>query len=315
MEIVRHIEDVDLPIPHPILTMGNFDGVHLGHQTLFSRVVEEARLKGGRSIVLTFDPHPLKLLAPERVPRLILAPEDKIALIGSFGVDLLLIQKFDRAFANLEAEEFVRRYLVERIKVRKVWVGKDIRFGKGRKGHAEDLRRWGADAGFEVGIVEAIKVEGERVSSSRVRQLVESGEVDKASRLLGRYHFVSGKVTAGHRRGRELGFPTANIVVATEVVPSDGIYATLLEMGGRRWPSVTNIGLNPTFGEGPRTIESYVFDFAGDIYGQSVRLFFVERIRAERKFPSPQRLIEQMKEDVLSAQKILGGIDPKSPPC
>jgi riboflavin kinase/FMN adenylyltransferase len=311
MQIYRHIEDREVSLGDPILTMGNFDGVHLGHQALLSRIVKEARERKGSSTVLTFEPHPLKILAPNRAPRLILAHKDKMRLLQSLGIDVVIIQTFNSAFANLEAEDFVRRYLVDRIKVRKIWVGKDLRFGKARKGRVEDLIRWGKETGFEVGIIEPIQVEGERISSSRIRGLLLKGEVHEAERFLGRYHFISGRVVRGHQRGRQLGFPTANIMSQTEVLPADGIYATLLESDGRRWPSVSNIGINPTFGSGPRTIESYLFEFSGDLYGQTVRLFFVKRIREEKKFSSAEVLVEQMKKDVASAQEILSQLRPQ----
>lgn len=309
MEIVRHIENRSLSLAKPILTLGNFDGIHLGHQALLQRVVQDAKSQGGRSVVLTFEPHPLKILAPERAPRLILTHKDKMHLLQSLGVDVVIIQRFNAAFANVQAAEFVRRYLIDRLKVHKMWVGKDLKFGKDRKGRVEDLIRWGTEGGFEVGVIEAVEVKGKRVSSSGIRELIERGVVDEVHRFLGRYHFVSGRVVPGHRRGRHLGFPTANIVSRTEVRPPDGIYATLIQVGDRRWPSVTNVGMNPTFGDGPRTIESYIFDFRGDLYGQPVRLFFVKRLREEKKFPSSDLLVEQMKDDVLSAREILSEVE------
>lgn len=305
MEIFRHIEDRNLAIARPVLSLGNFDGIHLGHQALLQRVVQDAKALGGRSVVLTFEPHPLTVLAPERAPRLILTHKDKMLLLQSSGVDVVIIQAFNSSFANVEAEEFVRRYLIERLKVHKMWVGRDLRFGKGRKGRVEDLIRLGAEDGFEVGIVDPVELEGVRVSSSRIRKLIDQGEVHKVPRFLGRYHFVSGRVIPGYQRGRQLGFPTANIVPRTEVLPLDGIYATYLQLDERQWPSVTNIGVNPTFGEGPRTIETYIFDFSGDLYGRSVKLFFVKRIREEKKFSSAETLVGQMKKDALSAQEIL----------
>lgn len=309
MEILRHSEDRNLSISKPILSMGNFDGIHLGHQALLQRVVQEAKSQGGRSVVLTFEPHPLKILAPERAPRLILAHKDKMRLFQSSGVEVVIIQAFNPTFANVEAEEFVRHYLIDRLKVHKIWVGRDLRFGKGRKGRVEHLIRWGAEGGLKVGIVEPIQLEGAPISSSRIRKLIEQGDVHEVHRFLGRYHFVSGRVAPGHQRGRNLGFPTANIVTRIEVLPLDGIYATFLQVDGRLWPSVTNVGFNPTFGEGPRTIESYIFDFQEDLYGQQVSLFFIKRIREEKKFPSPDLLVKQMKKDVLSAQEILSRIE------
>jgi riboflavin kinase/FMN adenylyltransferase len=313
MEILRHIESRPLSIPRPILLMGNFDGIHLGHQALLRRAIDDAKEKGGRSVVLTFEPHPLKVLAPQRAPRLILTHKDKMTLLQSFGVEVVIVQTFDAAFANIEAEAFVREYLVGRISVHKMWVGKDLRFGKGRKGSVEDLIRWGKETGFTVGLIEPVQLGGYRVSSSRIRTLIEQGEVREAENYLGRFHFISGRVVSGHGRGRHLGYPTANILARTEVLPLDGIYASILQAGGRQWRSVTSLGLNPTFGAGPRTIESYIFNFDGNLYDQAVRLFFVARIREEKKFSSAELLIEQIKLDVASAQEILLGVElPKS---
>jgi len=308
MEIFRHIEDRNISLSRPVLTLGNFDGIHLGHQALLQRVVQDAKARDGRSVVLTFEPHPLMILAPQRAPKLILTHKDKMVLLQSYGVDAVIIQPFNPAFANLEAETFVRSYLVERLKVHKMWIGKDLRFGKGRKGRVEDLIRWGAECGFEVGIVAPVQLGEVRISSSRIRDLIKRGDVHEVQRFLGRYHFASGRVIPGYQRGRQLGFPTANIVTRTEMLPLDGIYATFLEVDQRLWPGVTNIGVNPTFGGGPRTIESYIFDFSGDLYGRSVKLFFVKRIREERKFPTPEDLVGQMKKDVLGAQEILSQV-------
>ncbi len=305
MEILRHVESRPLSLARPVLTLGNFDGIHLGHRALLSRAVEDAKKIGGRSVVLTFEPHPLKILVPERAPRLILTHKDKMTLLQSFGVDVVIVQTFNVAFANLEADAFVQDFLVRRIGAEKMWVGKDLRFGKGRKGRVEDLIRWGKEANFAVGVVGPIEIEGHRVSSSRIRALIERGQVREAGRYLGRCHFVSGRVAAGHGRGRQLGYPTANIAARTEVVPLDGIYASILEVGGRQWRSVTSVGVNPTFGDGPRTIETYLFDFDEDLYEQSVKLFFVERIREEKKFASAALLVEQIQRDVKSAENIL----------
>jgi riboflavin kinase / FMN adenylyltransferase len=305
VEILRHIDEHRLSIPRPVLTLGSFDGLHLGHKALLRRVVDEAKKLGGRSVVLTFEPHPLKVLAPSRAPRLILNHKDKILLLRDCGTDIVIIQNFDAEFARIEAKHFVDQFLVDRLGVRQVWVGKDFAFGKGKKGRVEQLVQWGTARGFDVGVMDAVIVDGDRVSSSRIRQLIEAGDVDKANRLLGRNHFISGRVATGRQRGRVLGFPTANIVSRTEVVPATGIYATFLEVNNRQWPSVTSIGYNPTFGPGPKTIESHVLDFSNNLYDQAVRLYFAARIREERKFSSPELLVAQMQEDVVAAKKIL----------
>ena len=309
MEIFRHIEDRRLRLTRSIVTMGNFDGLHLAHHCLVRNAVEDAHQLGIPSVVLTFEPHPLKVLAPERAPKLILAHKDKMQLLQSFGIDIVVIQTFDTSFASLQPETFVRNFLIDRLHIEKIWVGRDFRFGQGRKGTISDLVGWGTELEFKVGAVDPILVGGVRVSSSRIRQLVEEGRVDEAERMLGRYHFISGKVVTGHHRGRGLGFPTANISTRTEVIPLDGIYATIVEIGGERRLSVSNIGVNPTFGTGPRTVESFILDFDHDIYGDPLKLYFVKRIRPEKKFASVEQLVAQMHDDVKNARAIFDRLE------
>ena len=304
MKIFRDIDDPRLSIAGTIATMGNFDGVHLGHQALVRNTVEESKRMSCPSTVLTFEPHPLKVLAPERAPLLILSYEDKMALLQSLGVDIVVAQRFNREFASITAEEFVWRFLVNRLKVKKLWVGRDLRFGQGRQGDTESLLRLAPRAGFEVCVLDPILREGVRISSSKIRQLLEEGHVDKVRPMLGRYHFVSGVVVTGHHRGQELGFPTANIETQTEVVPLNGIYATLIEFKNQQWRSVSSVGVNPTFGDGPRTVESFILDFEGDIYGERVKLSFVQRIRDEKKFALIQDLVSRMHEDVKQAKAL-----------
>jgi riboflavin kinase / FMN adenylyltransferase len=304
MQIFRHVDDPGLVLQQSVVTLGNFDGVHLGHQALIRGAVADSKLLGIRPVVLTFEPHPLKVLAPERAPKMLLSHKDKMQLLQSFGVDTVIVQHFDLAFAKLSAEEFVRRIITDRLKARKIWVGKDLRFGQGRKGRVDDLIRWGKECGFEVAVVEPILVSGVRVSSSRIRQLVDEGRVNEVKPMLGRYHFVSGRIVIGHGRGKDLGFPTANIATRTELLPLDGIYASLLQLGEKTLPSVTSVGLNPTFGEGPRTVETYILNFDDDIYGQTAKLSFVERIRAEKKFSTVDALVVQIQDDVRRAEKI-----------
>jgi riboflavin kinase/FMN adenylyltransferase len=304
MQIVRHIDDPALSLTGSVVTLGNFDGIHLGHQALIGGAVAAAQKLAMPSVVLTFEPHPLKVLAPERAPKMLLAHKDKMQLLQALGVDVVVIQSFDLSFAKLTADEFVRAILVKRLKARKIWVGRDLRFGQGRKGSVADLERWGSELGFTVATVDAILVDGARVSSSRIRQLVMDGHVDLVQPMLGRYHFVSGRVVGGHRRGRDLGFPTANISTRTEVLPMDGIYATLFHLGERRRLSVSSVGVNPTFGDGPRSVESYLLHFIDDIYGEAVQLSFVRRIRSEMKFASVDALIAQIRQDVSRAEEI-----------
>jgi riboflavin kinase/FMN adenylyltransferase len=231
-----------------------------------------------------------------------------MAVFESLGVDQVIAQTFDPKFANITADHFVRGLLVPRLRIKKLWVGRDLRFGRSRKGNVNDLFRLASENDFEVGILDPILLEGTRVSSSRIRRLVEEGRVDQVRPLLGRFHFVSGTVVRGHRRGRQLGFPTANISSQAEVLPPDGIYATLFQVKSNQWLSVSSIGVNPTFGEGPRTLESFILDFDIDLYDEPVKLAFVKRIREERKFAAVDDLIRQMHEDVKVAKAIFKNV-------
>jgi riboflavin kinase/FMN adenylyltransferase len=306
MQIIRHIDDPALATNRSSVTLGNFDGIHVGHQALIKSAVDDARRSGLRSVVLTFEPHPLRILAPERAPKMLLTHKDKMQLLQSLGVDFVVIQQFDRSFASIAAEEFVRRYLVERLRAKKVWVGKDLRFGKARAGDIDKLQIWGRQADFDVGVVEPVMVCGQRASSSRIRELLVAGEVAAVQPMLARYYFISGKVVSGHHRGREIGFPTANVASRAEILPLDGIYATLFHIGENVLPSVTSIGVNPTFGAGgPRTVESHILNFDREIYGNSVKLSFAARLREEKNFPSVELLIEQIRQDVVDAAAFL----------
>jgi riboflavin kinase / FMN adenylyltransferase len=309
MQIFRHIHDPALMLESSIVTLGNFDGIHLGHQALIRGAVTDSKRIGAPSVVLTFEPHPLRVLAPERAPKMLLSHKDKMQLLQSFGVDVVIVQHFDLAFATLSAEQFVREFVVDRLKANRIWVGKDLRFGQGRKGRVEDLIQWGSALGFKVSVVEPILVNGVRVSSSQIRQLIADGRVHEVEPMLGRYHFVSGRVSAGHHRGKDLGFPTANISARTEVLPSDGIYATLFHLGQNTLPSVSSVGLNPTFGVGPRTVESFILNFNSDIYGEAVKLSFVRKIRDEKKFSAVADLVGQIREDVKSAEMIFRALN------
>jgi riboflavin kinase/FMN adenylyltransferase len=308
MQILRHISERSHELVGSVVTLGNFDGIHLGHQALIAGAVSDSKKLALPSVVLTFEPHPLSVLAPDRAPKLILAHKDKMQLLQTFGVDIVAVQHFDLAFAALSAEDFVRDLLVRRLKARKIWVGKDLRFGQGRSGEVEDLRRWGRELGFEVAVVEPILVDGNRVSSSRIREFLRDGRVDAVKTMLGRYHFISGRVVEGHRRGKDLGFPTANLSSRAEVLPLDGIYATLFRLGPRVLQSVSSVGLNPTFGAGPRTVESFIMGFDENIYGEAAQLSFVKRIRNEIKFSSVSDLVAQIRNDVRDAEAILHGV-------
>lgn len=305
MQIVRHIPPNGIPANGVVLTLGNFDGIHLGHQALVKNAIADARILGVASLVLTFEPHPMQVLAPERAPKMLLQHKDKMQLLQTLGVDYVVVQTFDRAFAQMSARAFVEQMLVKQLQVRKVWVGRDLRFGKGRRGSVTELEMWGRELGYSVGIVEPVMVGSERVSSSRVRELVNNGNVAQVRDMLGRFYYISGKVVQGHQRGRVLGFPTANIASRAEILPKDGIYATIIEIGEASYRSVSSLGSNPTFGDGPRTVETYIMDFSRDIYGEGVRLSFVQRIRDEARFATVDDLVAQIRLDVVEAQRLI----------
>lgn len=304
MEIIRDLAALK-PHPWPVVALGNFDGVHMGHQAILGAAIELARGHGGAAFALTFDPSPAKVLAPARAPRLIMTAEDKLELLRVSGLDAVLVIEFTRAFSMVRPREFARDYLIERIGARAVVVGHSVSFGHDRAGNAGVMRALGAEMGFDARVVGPVKVAGMEVSSSRIREVIAAGDLRTAAKLLGRPHFIRGPVVHGRERGRKMGFPTANIQSRTECLPPDGVYATRLLLDDGAYPSITNIGMRPTFAEPERTIEAHVFDFDRDLYGADVRLDLIERIRPERKFESAAALAAQIAADLKHAREIL----------
>jgi riboflavin kinase/FMN adenylyltransferase len=304
MEIIRNIDQLP-PHPHPVVALGNFDGVHLGHRAILKTAIDRARAASGTAFALTFDPLPAKVLAPARAPRLILAPEDKLELLRASGIDGVIVIAFTAALSQLAPAEFVRDYLLGKIGAREVVVGHSVSFGHARAGNAEGMAELGRRMGFETVVVGPVTVAGAVVSSTRMRELIAAGEMRTVARLLSRNHFLSGTVVHGRERGRTIGFPTANLNSATECLPPDGVYATRVILPDGAFASITNIGMRPTFAEPARTIEAHIFDFDRDIYGAKIRLEIVERIRGERKFESGQALAAQIAEDLKRAKEIL----------
>jgi riboflavin kinase/FMN adenylyltransferase len=304
MEIFRAIDQLP-PHPFPVVALGNFDGVHLGHRAILKAAIDRAREAAGTAFALTFDPLPAKVLAPTRAPRLILAPEDKLELLRASGIDGVIVIDFTLALSGLAPDEFVRDYLLGRIGARAVVAGHSVSFGHKRAGNAEVMVELGRRMGFETIVVGPVTVEGEVVSSTRIRDLIAGGEMRAAARLLGRDHFLTGIVVHGRQRGRAIGFPTANLQTATECLPPDGVYASRVILPDGAFPSITNIGMRPTFAEPARTIEAHIFDFDRDIYGARIQLEIVERIRGERKFESGQALAAQIAQDLKRAKEIL----------
>lgn len=293
-------------IKTPVITLGNFDGVHLGHQRILKRLAQRAGTLGVSSVVYTFDPHPLAIVAPHKSPQLILDIKDKTRHIAECGTDALVFAKFTREFASRHPREFVEKELMP-MSVSEVWVGHDFSFGKGRAGNVEYLRTLGVELGFKVHVIPAYTLGGLVVSSSRIRDLVKAGSVEKATRLLGRRYSIKGIVVRGKDMGRSLGFPTANLKVSSELVPANGVYAAFAAIDGQTYRSVLNIGTAPTFGGKLCSIEVHIFGFTDDIYGRKMEVAFVRRLRSEKAFASKEALVAQIKKDVERAKKILGG--------
>lgn len=291
-----------------VVTIGNFDGVHRGHQALVRRVLDYAVESGCAPAILTFDPHPVRVLAPDLAPPLICEAADKTHLLDRLGVHTMLSQRFDRSFAAQSPDAFVRAVLVDALQARHVIVGYDFTFGARRAGTTAHLTALGAQLGFSVEIIEAQSVgDGLVASSSKVREFVMQGRMDGASLVLGRDYHVNGVVVRGAQRGRKLGFPTANLAVSNELLPQRGVYAGWLDWGNGPTPAVINLGFNPTFSDGDQaTVEAHVIgghELA--LYDLSCRLFFSKRLRAEKKFDGVDALVAQIRRDTDAAAALL----------
>jgi riboflavin kinase/FMN adenylyltransferase len=287
------------------VTIGNFDGVHLGHQALLHRTKERARELGLASIVVTFDPHPLRVIRGQTPPFITLI-EQKMALLSAIGLDHTVCLPFTREMAELTPEEFVQLYLVQGLKAKALIIGHDYVFGKNKRGNYELLKELGLRHGFVVEKIEPIYKNGDVVSSTRIRNLVQAGRVGEVRPLLGRYYQVSGSVIVGHKRGGPiLGIPTANLKLVDELYPQPGVYAVWVELGEEILPAVANVGYNPTFGNDALSVEVHILDFARDLYGQKVRVNFVQHIRPEQKFAGLEELKTQIHRDIAQAREML----------
>ncbi|MRR06667.1 MAG: bifunctional riboflavin kinase/FAD synthetase [Deltaproteobacteria bacterium] len=308
MHIYRTIEEIPARFAHAVVTVGNFDGVHLGHRAIFKKISQAAAERGGVSVVVTFTPHPLKVLAPERDFRLITTYAQKDLLIAESGIDVLISVPFSREFAALSAEHFVREILVGRIGMECFVIGFDYVFGRNREGNVDLLRRLGGELGFSVDVLEQVGNSETGFSSSMVRELISAGDVSRVVPLLGRYFSVGGEVVHGFHRGKQLGFPTANIEVEEELLPKPGVYAVKVEGDGWVCDGACNIGNNPTFYGLTETVEVHLLDFDADLYGSRLRVYFVERIRDEREYPDIFSLLEAIRSDVSSCRNILANV-------
>jgi riboflavin kinase/FMN adenylyltransferase len=305
MRIIRDLAELTEPLPNAVVTIGNFDGIHLGHREIFRRVVKKSLEIGGTSVVYTFVPHPLKVVCPQYAPPLISTYREKETLIKASCIDVLVCAPFTRQTAELPAHRFVREALVDKVGVRHLVVGYDYLFGKGREGNAELLRRMGEHLGFTVEVLEPVTEEGEAYSSTRIREMILRGEVREVTGFLGRHFTFEGTVVHGFKRGKKLGFPTANLKTDKELLPRIGVYAVKVKRGDKILDGVLNIGNNPTFEAAGQFIEVHLFDFDEQIYGEDLRVYFVERLRDEMRFEDSARLVHAINEDILRARTVL----------
>ncbi len=306
MELFTRLADIKKPFTHACVTIGNFDGVHLGHQLLFREVVKLAHRHHGTSVAVTFDPHPLKVLRPGGI-RLISTTRQKIELIEAAGIDVLVVIPFDLDFAATTAEQFVDDILVGTIGVRELVVGYDYAFGRGRRGNIDFLKERGRQYGFPVTVIDARYEGGLVVSSTKIRELVAEGRMRDVRRLLGRYYQIRGEVQRGRQRGgRVVGFPTANLKISEEdLCPKRGVYVTQVIYDGKCYGGVSNIGYNPTFGGDRLVAETHIFDFDDDIYGRPIKINLLRHLRGEKKFSGPDELAAQIRRDIEVAHKVL----------
>jgi riboflavin kinase/FMN adenylyltransferase len=309
MDSFRGHSSLPRRLQKPVVAIGNFDGVHRGHAHIFQQTRTLAHGIGGEAVVLTFEPHPAKVLAPQFAPPLITPLARKLELIAAAGMDAVVVEPFDRAFASRSAEQFAREVLAEGLGARHVVVGYDFTFGAKRSGNVDSLRAFGSELGFDLTVVAPVSVDGLVCSSTKVRELMMEGRVDGAALLLGRDAEVEGEVVRGAGRGRTIGVPTANVKPETELLPKNGVYAGWGEIaGGKRWSAAINVGTNPTFVSGQTvSVEAHLLDCDEDLYGQRLRVGFRHRLRDEERFTSREALVAQIGKDIEQARALMSG--------
>ena len=308
MRLLHISHNLDSLVTKSIVTIGNFDGVHRGHTEIFRHLKQVSCAQGLPSVVVTFDPHPLTILAPGSAPPLITTHAQKAALIDAAGIDCLAVIDFNLSFSRMSAESFVREVLCGALGMLHIIIGHDYAFGRDRQGNFETLSRLGIEHNFTLEDLEPVG-DGDTVfSSSLVRRRVSSGDMPGAAEILGRYHSVAGRVTHGREIGAKLGFPTANIVTPNELIPPDGVYAVVAAFEGSCYQGACNIGSNPTFGGRDRTIEVFLFDFSGKLYDRELEIWFVQRLRDVRKFPDAGSLVDAITQDVAESRAILSSV-------
>jgi riboflavin kinase/FMN adenylyltransferase len=305
--LVIHYPDDPRPARwhQPVLALGNFDGLHRGHLKIIERVRRRAEERGATAVAVTFDPHPPRVVRPDKAPPLLMTKAQKLEELARAGMDGVAVVRFTPELSRWEPETFVRTVLVDWLHVAEVWVGANFLFGRNRSGNFSVLRALGARYGFRAEKIDPVRYKEFVVSSTRIRRLIAEGRVDEAGTLLGHHYAIEGTIVQGAGRGRELGCPTANLCSENELLPPNGVYATIVILEGVVHPSVTNIGVRPTFGDSPApVVETHVFGLDRDLYGARVRLAFVQRLRDERAFAGPDALRAQIEQDCARARAL-----------
>ncbi|NLN60496.1 MAG: bifunctional riboflavin kinase/FAD synthetase [Deltaproteobacteria bacterium] len=306
MEIFKSPKDISSEFRDAYVTIGNFDGIHVGHRYIFNQIITEARSVNAKAVVITFEPHPKMVLHPERRPFYLIATlEEKMALLEEIGIDAVFLIPFSLDYAQTTARAFICDVLWQHFRVKKVFIGHDYTFGRGKEGNQELLEKFGKDLGFEVTVIDAVKVGDRIISSTLVRNLILAGEVKEAADCLGRPYNLGGTVVRGHQRGGDIGFPTANLEPEKVLIPRTGVYAAVVLLQDVRYAAVLNIGYNPTFGDSEMTIEIHLLDFDGDIYGKALQVYFIDRLRDELRFPSAEELVRQIRQDIAIGKTLL----------
>lgn len=306
MQVLEGVNQLQSPLLSSVVTIGNFDGVHLGHQQLIENVVREARHYGMPSVVYTFHPHPVKVLHPERPTYRLFDLKDQQEQFASRGIEYVIIEEFTKNFSQITPQDFLDKYIVAKLNPKTLVVGHDFSFGADRSGNMQFLEKYCAARGIRLIMIPPFQHDGGVVSSSRIRDKLRSGEVEQANSLLARTYYVRGHVEQGFQRGRTIGVPTANIHPDVEFIPRQGVYCTLTKIGGHLHPSITNIGVNPTFqqnGKGPVKIETHIFDFDAQLYGLEVEVYLLHFIRDEMKFGGVDQLKAQIQKDIAETRR------------
>jgi riboflavin kinase / FMN adenylyltransferase len=309
MDTIHFPDDPRPPwLVHPVLALGNFDGLHRGHLKIIERVRRGAAEHGGTPMAMTFDPHPSRVVRPDKAPQLLMTKAQRLDALHAAGIRCVAVVRFTQDLSMWDPEMFVRTVLVDWLRVSEVWVGANFLFGHGRSGNFSVMRTLGQRFGFRADKIDPVRYKDFVVSSTRIRRLITEARVDEAGALLGHPYYIDGTVVEGRKRGRELGFPTANLHTENELLPPFGVYATTATIDGAVHAGITNIGVRPTFGETAVTVETHLLRFAGDLYGKHVRLGFVQRLRDERRFEDVDALRAQVDADRLRANRLFSKI-------